>query len=139
MPMSSSQAKVPKPEPKPKTQFGGGAWGPWAQAPPNWVWALALALETFPKVNSTNSCGGGGLKKYISGMYERTLVIAARSTYLKLFSVIFSLIFLILGGPGPRGPRRPPPELKKMREKSMKQVLNLEVWILGLWNGAFFF
>ena len=34
--------------------LGGAAWGPWAQAPPNWFWALALALAlTFLKKNLT--------------------------------------------------------------------------------------
>ena len=34
--------------------LGGAAWGPWAQAPPNWFWALALALAlTSLKKNLT--------------------------------------------------------------------------------------
>ena len=54
-----SKKSVPKPEPKPKTQFGGAAWCPWAQAPPNWFWALALALaltslKKRPIRNETN-------------------------------------------------------------------------------------
>ena len=101
---------VLKPKPKPKTQFGGVAWGPWAQAPPNWVLGFGSGFGTnffdkksYTKVSdkflSLSSAGAHAEKDTNSDRplsFQPNGFLGFAKMYLELLGLLLELLLQLL-------------------------------------------